>query len=209
MKYLQTEEQRALSLHWEGLWACPLLSFFWCMDSKTMPASDILQLEILKDNHSLSILSEIKAERLTRLKAEQTLHKGILERQNFVIWTLSWKIQQQPFVFLKGAAPVARYNRFHKPLSSYPPSREAQPSLSMLRSFCAVFFCFLIQIIMTESDGSGASTHNQQKLQGTWLCDASGSGCWMDYTYMTNSDGQKHPHKYFISSSIPPTWCLS
>lgn len=50
-----------------------------------MPASDILQLEILKDNHSLSILSEIKAERLTRLKAEQTLHKGILERQNFVI----------------------------------------------------------------------------------------------------------------------------
>lgn len=143
MKYLQTEEQRALSLHWEGLWACPLLSFFWCMDSKAMPASDILQLEILKDNHSLSILSEIKAERLTRLtrlKAEQTLHKGILERQNFVIWTLSWKIQQQPFVFLKGAAPVARYNRFHKPLSSYPPSREAQPSLSMLRSFCAVFF---------------------------------------------------------------------
>lgn len=43
------------------------------------------EMEMLKDNHSLSILSEMKAERLTRLKAEQTLHKGILERQSFVI----------------------------------------------------------------------------------------------------------------------------
>lgn len=45
-----------------------------------MPASDILQLEVLENNHSLSILSEIK----TKLKVEQTLHKGHLERQSFV-----------------------------------------------------------------------------------------------------------------------------
>lgn len=148
------------------------------------------------------------------LKAEQTLDEGLLERQSFVSWTLYRKflLQQQPLTFLKGAAPVARYNRLQttialNPLSFHPPSRAAWLTLSMVRSFCTLYFFFLSG--PNNGDCLNRMAMEQASITSQYYRELScvlGQDLASERTTLTwvILDGQKHPHKHFSSSSIPP-----